>query len=266
MSSEVEPTTGAVVQSLLRGLAVIEAFDKDHPSLTLSDVARRTNISRAAARRILLTLVKLGYAASDGKFFELRPKILNLGFSYLSSLGLWELAQPYMEELVEAVGESCSASVLEGIHVVYVARVPTKRRIMSINLNIGTRLPAHATSMGRVLLAGLDAETLESFLDSTSFAKFTDKTVTDPDDLRRIVKDVRRQRWAMVDQELEEGLRSVAVPLRDKNDRIFAAINISTHAQRMSMDDVVTHVLPKLQECGDLITRAIGRRGIAGLN
>ena len=224
-------------------------------------MVRRTKFSRAAARRLLLTLVELGYAATDGKHYELRPKILNLGFSYLSSLGLWELAQPYMEEFVEDVDVSCSASLLDGLDVVYVVREPTQKRVMSININIRTRLPAHATSMGRVLLAGLDAGTLESFLDDTPLKKFTDKTVTDPDELRRIIKAVHRQGWAIIDQELEQGLRSIAVPMKDKQGRVIAAVNISTHAQRMSVDEVTNFILPRLLDCGEKINHALGRRG-----
>jgi IclR family pca regulon transcriptional regulator len=143
------------VRALAKGLAVIEAFDARSPSMTLSDVARKTALSRGTARRLLLTLTELGYVGFDGKLFALRPRALNLGFAYLHSQSLWQLGQPYMVELVERVHESCSVAVLDGTDIVYVARVPTAVRIMSINLGIGTRLPAFATSMGRVLLAAL---------------------------------------------------------------------------------------------------------------
>jgi IclR family pca regulon transcriptional regulator len=153
---QLEEATGTdFVRALAKGLAVIEAFDARTPSMTLSDVARKTGLSRGTARRLLLTLVALGYAGFDGKLFSLHPRVLNLGFAYLHSQNLWQLAQPYMVELVERVHESCSIAVLDGTEIVYVARVPTAVRIMSINLGIGTRLPAFATSLGRVLLAGL---------------------------------------------------------------------------------------------------------------
>jgi IclR family pca regulon transcriptional regulator len=260
LSIDKEIKSVEVVQSLARGLAVIEAFDKDNRSLTLSDVSRRTGYSRAAARRLLLTLVELGYATLDGKLFELRPKILNLGFAYLSSLGLWEMAQPYMEELVEEVGESCSASVLEDFEVVYVVRVPTRKRVMSININIGTHLPAHATSMGRILLAGMDSNTLDKYLEEAPLERYTDKTITNPVELKKIIEQVRQDGWAMVDCELEGGLRSIAVPLKDKNNKVVAAVNISTQAQRISIPELTNDILPKLKECGDKITRALGGR------
>src|SRR5512139_1746855 len=143
------------VQSLERGLAVIRAFDRDHPELTLSEVATATGVTRAAARRFLLTLAELGYVRSDGRLFALTPRVLELGYAYLSSMSLPEVAEPHLEALVATVNESSSVSVLDGTDVVYVARVPTSR-IMTVSISVGTRFPAYATSMGRVLLAGLD--------------------------------------------------------------------------------------------------------------
>ena len=190
------------VQSLERGLAVIRAFGAESPELRLSDVARATGLTRAAARRFLLTLVKLGYVRQDGNFFSLRPRVLELGYAYLSVLSLPEVAQPHMEALVGEVNESSSIAVLDDLDIVYVARVPTQR-IMTITIAVGTRLPAYATSMGRVLLAGLPSEALEECLERVEIEPLTPMTVPDPDALRDRIERVRNAGWAAVDQELE---------------------------------------------------------------
>src|SRR3954462_1595005 len=222
------------VQSLERGLAVIRAFDAEHRELALSDVARSTGLTRAAARRFLLTLVKLGYVPlADGRF-SLRPRVLDLGYAYLSSLSLPDVAQPHMEALVAKVNESSSISVLDDTEVVYVVRVPT-RRIMSITLAVGTRLPAYATSMGRVLLANLPEEELEERLARVEFKPLTKRTVKDATALRKVLAGVRKQGYALTDQELEEGLRSVAVPIRDSSGDVVAALNVSVHASRATV-------------------------------
>jgi len=243
------------VRALAKGLAVIEAFDARSPSMTLSDVARKTALSRGTARRLLLTLVELGYVGFDGKLFSLRPRALNLGFAYLHSQNLWQLGQPYMVELVERVHESCSVAVLDGIDIVYVARVPTAARIMSINLGIGTRLPAFATSMGRVLLADLPQDQVERLLEQASpLAKYTAKTVTEPPALLREIDAVRRQGWAMVDQELETGLRSIAAPILDGAGRSIAALNIGTHASRWPIQKLTQEVVPLLKQTAAAIS------------
>ena len=231
------------VQSLERGLAVIRAFDAEHRELALSEVARLTGLTRAAARRFLLTLVKLGYVNFSQGRFSLRPRVLELGYAYLSSLTLPEVALPHMEQLVATVNESCSISVLDDIDVVYVARVPT-RRIMSITLAVGTRLPAFVTSMGRVLLAGLPDEELEERLARIEVTPLTSRTVADKDELRTILAGVRRQGYAATDQELEEGLRSLAVPLRSSSGAVTAALNVSVHASRASMAALRREFLP----------------------
>ena len=231
------------VQSLERGLAVIRAFDAEHRELALSDVARATGLTRAAARRFLLTLVKLGYVHfADGRF-SLRPRVLELGYAYLSSLTLPEVAQPHMEALVAKVNESSSISVLDDLEVVYVVRVPT-RRIMSITLSVGTRLPAYATSMGRVLLAHLPEDELEERIDRIEIRPLTARTVTNKDDLRAILAATRKQGYAATDQELEEGLRSLAVPIRDSSESVIAALNVSVHASRASMAVLRRDFLP----------------------
>jgi len=228
--TEPAPRAEHFVQSLERGLAVIRAFSADAPELTLSDVARRTGLTRAAARRFLLTLVDLHYVHTDGRVFWLAPRVLELGHGYLSSLSLPEIAEPYMERLVAAVRESCSVSVLDGDDVVYVARVAVSR-IMTVSINVGTRLPAHRTSMGRVLLAGR----AEDPPDATP-------------ELRRKLARVRTDGYALVDQELEEGLRSIAVPIRDRAGAVVAAMNLSTHAGRRTVEAMRAELLPPLRE------------------
>jgi len=240
------------VQSLDRGLAVIRAFGPGRERLSLSDVARETGLTRAAARRFLLTLVKLGYVRSDGREFSLRPRVLELGYAYLSGLAMPEIASPHLEELVAKVRESSSISVLDGDHIVYVARVPTKR-IMTVAISVGTRFPAYATSMGRVLLAGMSEDELNRYLAEADFESFTARTVTDPDRLREIVREVGRQGYAIVDEELEEGLRAIAAPIHGSGGAVTAAINVSAHASRVSLAAMRTGLLPALLETASRI-------------
>jgi IclR family transcriptional regulator, pca regulon regulatory protein len=240
------------VQSLERGLAVIRAFGAERPELRLSDVARATGLTRAAARRFLLTLVRLGYVRQNGSTFSLRPRILELGYAYLSALSLPEVAQPHMETLVGEVNESSSVAVLDDLDIVYVARVPT-RRIMTITIAVGTRLPAYATSMGRVLLAGLEGDALSERLARIELEQLTATTVPDLDALRERIEEVRAAGWAAVDQELEQGVRSAAVPIRDATDAVVAALNVSVHATRMTMQALRREVIPKLLRTAEAI-------------
>ncbi|MEU6426234.1 IclR family transcriptional regulator [Microbispora sp. NPDC046973] len=233
------------VQSLARGLAVIRAFDAASPELTLSEVARKTGLTRAAARRFLLTLAGLGYVRTDGRLFSLSPRVLELGYAYLSSLSLPEVALPHLERLVAEVHESASVSVLDDTDIVYVARVPTAR-IMRVTIAIGTRFPAYCTSMGRVLLAGLPPEDLDAYLARADLDRLTPHTTTSPVALRTALDRVRDQGWAMVDQELEEGLRSIAAPIRDRGGRVVAAVNISSHASRTTLESARRDLLPPL--------------------
>jgi IclR family transcriptional regulator, pca regulon regulatory protein len=235
------------VQSLDRGLAVIRAFGPDRERLSLSEVARATGLTRAATRRFLLTLVKLGYVRSDGREFSLRPRVLELGYAYLSGLAMPEVAAPHLEELVARVRESSSISVLDGHHIVYVARVPTKR-IMTVAISVGTRFPAYATSMGRVLLAGMNSGEFDRYLAEADLEPITARTVTDPARLREIVAEVDRQGYAIVDQELEEGLRAIAAPIRGASGTVTAAINLSAHASRVSLAAMRADLLPALLE------------------
>ncbi|HEX3825430.1 MAG TPA: IclR family transcriptional regulator C-terminal domain-containing protein [Mycobacteriales bacterium] len=247
-----KPHSTDFVQSLERGLAVIRAFDAEHPELSLSDVARATDLPRAAARRFLLTLVELGYVRTDGKLFALRPRILELGYAYLSSIELPDVAQPHMETLVAQIHESCSLSVLDSGDIIYVARVPT-RRIMTVAINVGTRFPAYATSMGRVLLAALAPAELDDYLASTDLRALTPKTVSDPKRLRTTLARIASQGFALVDQELEVGLRSIAVPVHGAEGNVVAALNVSMHVGRGSAEAARRELLPHLREAAAAI-------------
>ena len=246
--------SGEFVQSLERGLSVIRAFDAEHSRLTLSEVATATGLSRAAARRFLHTLVHLGYMRTAGGRFELRPKILELGYAYLSSLTLPEVAMPHLEELVEEVHESSSVSELDGSDVVYIARVPTKR-IMTVTISVGTRFPAYATSMGRVLLAAQPEPWLDAYLAGASLHHLTGHTITTANGLRQELRKIRARGWALIDQELEEGLRSLAAPIRDSDGAVIAAVNVATHAGRRSLDSIVADLLSPLLATAERIER-----------
>jgi IclR family pca regulon transcriptional regulator len=226
-------------------LAVIRAFGPENPHLTLSEVARATGLTRAAARRFLLTLVELGYVRNDGRDFSLRPRVLELGYAYLSGLSLTEVAAPHMEELVTTVHESSSVSVLDGDDIVYIVRVPTKR-IMTVTIAVGTRFPAYATSMGRVLLAHRAPEEIARYLNAVDLKPLTRRTVTDGQRLGSILNGVRAQGFAIVDQELEDGVRSLAAPLHGASGAVIAAINVSAHASRVTMDTLRKDLLPHL--------------------
>ncbi|MFC3493691.1 IclR family transcriptional regulator domain-containing protein [Glycomyces rhizosphaerae] len=233
------------VQTLARGLAVIRAFNAERPELTLSEVAKETGLTRAASRRFLLTLTDLGYVRADGRHFALTPRVLELGFAYLSSLTLPEIAQPHLERLVADVQESASVAVLDGTDVVYVSRVATSR-IMRVAINIGTRFPAAHTSMGRILLAGLPPEALDERIEGLRLEPFTTYSVTDKKRLRAELDRVRSQGWAFVDQELEEGLRSIAVPIRESGGKVVAALNVSSTTSRTTLDSARRKLLPSL--------------------
>jgi IclR family transcriptional regulator, pca regulon regulatory protein len=205
-------------------------------------------------------LVQLGYVRSDGREFSLRPRVLELGYAYLSGLALPEIAAPHLEELVAKVRESSSISVLDGDHIVYVARVPTKR-IMTVAISVGTRFPAYATSMGRVLLAAMSPENLELYLARANLDALTGRTVTDPEALRAVISDVARQGYALVDQELEEGLRAIAAPIHGKGGAVTAAINLSAHASRVTMTAMRTDLLPALQDTARRIEADLRAQG-----
>ena len=248
------------VQSFARGLEVIRSFSARAPQQTLSEVAAATGLTRAGARRILLTLQTLGYVRSDGKYYALTPRILDLGFAYLSSTPLWNLAEPAMEALVDEVKESCSAAVLEGLDVVYVLRVHT-HKIMSTNLGVGSRLPAFWTSMGRVLLAALPPDELRVLMARREQRAFTRHTLTGDDELYAEIARVREQGWALLNQELEEGLISIAAPIRNARGQTVAALNISGQANRTSEQMMRERLLPQLLAATRHISQLLSASG-----
>ena len=252
---------GKFVQSLARGLDVIRAFDAEHHSMTLTEVAKLTGLSRATARRFLLTLADLGYVRADGKRFELTAQVLQLGYAYLSSHSLPQLIEPVLEELSAELNQSASASVLDGTDVVYIARVHT-RRIMRVGIAVGTRFPAYATSMGRVLLAHLEPAALDRALAARPLDALTPNTVTDPVLLRAELAAVRERGWCLVDQELELGLRSLAVPVFAPDGTVAAALNVSMGvlsgaAGAASPLEAAMELLPALRAAADRVEEAL---------
>jgi IclR family transcriptional regulator, pca regulon regulatory protein len=251
-------SSATYVQSLERGLAVIRALSTPEPQ-TQSDVARATGLSRAAVRRSLLTLEHVGYVRDTDGRFALTPRVLELGYAYLSGLTLPEVAHPHLERLVAEVHESSSVSVLAGEDIVYVARVPT-RRIMSVSITVGTRFPAFATSMGRVLLAGLPDEQLAEILAAADLRQLTPQTIRSPRALGDEIEQTRRQGYAIVDQELEAGLRSIAAPIHDGAGAVVAAVNLSTQASSNSVTEMRRRLLPPLRITAEAIQRDLAAR------
>ena len=242
--------------SLARGLAVIHAFQERKRQLTIAQISHRTEIPRAAVRRCLLTLMKLGYVATDGRTWSLLPKVLTLGHAYLSSTPLAVTAQPILDRLSDQLHEACSMATLEGDEVLYLARSATPQRLISVDLSVGSRLPAYCTSMGRVLLAGLSDAALEDYLARADLQIKTSRTLHTPEALRENIAEIRRQGWVIVDQELETGLRSLAVPLHDSAGQVLAALNVGTHVSRVSRKELETRFLPVLlQASEELSTR-----------
>jgi IclR family transcriptional regulator, pca regulon regulatory protein len=233
--------------SLARGLAVIQAFSTQKRQLSISEVSAKTGFSRAAVRRCLYTLIKLGFAGSDDSHhFFLQPRILALGHSYISSMPLAASAQPVLDHVSQVLHESCSIATLEGLDIIYVARANVTR-IMSIDLGVGSRLPAFCTSMGRVLLANLPPAELESFFERVQFTRHTSKTIVTAEKLRQALRLVARNGYSLVDQELEIGLRSMAVPIENPNGKVVAALNVGAHAQRLSIQELQNKFLPQLR-------------------
>ena len=233
--------------SLARGLAVIQAFSQRRHHLTISQLSTTTGLSRAAVRRCLYTLAKLGFAGSDdNRHFFLRPRILALGHSYISSMPLATAAQPVLEHISRQLHESCSIATLDGVDIVYIARANVTR-IMSIDLGVGSRLPAFCTSMGRAILANLPPEELEAILARVEFKRYTERTITNPAKLTQALRQIRRDGYSIIDQELEHGLRSMAVPIQNPSGKVVAALNIGAHAQRVSIQDMQTKFLPHLR-------------------
>jgi IclR family pca regulon transcriptional regulator len=240
-----------------KGLRVIEAFGEAKPRLTITDVANETGLDRATARRCLLTLSELGYAHYDGKYFELTPRILRLGHAYLSATTLPRLIQPFLDRLSEKVGQSASASVLDGNEIVYVARA-SQKRVMSINLMAGSRLPAYCTSMGRVLLANLSPSEAYHILETSDRRKLTENTVTDIAALRVELDRARAQGYAVNNQEIELGLCSIGVPLMDRKGRVVGAINIGAPAAAVPGEQLAERFLSSMLEVQSAVQPLLG--------
>lgn len=244
------------INALSRGLAIIRAFANQRDQLTLSEISRLVDLPRATARRVLITLTKLGYVDSNGKYFKLTPKVLTLAQAYFSSAPLPHIARPYLEHVSSTLGESCSLSVLSGEEVIYIARSSLKRSA-SVEREVGVNLPAYCTSMGRVLLASLSQEDLDAYFNRAVIRKFNEKTVTDPQQLRHIIDHVRQQGFCIIDGELEPTLRAVAVPVRNAAGLVVAAAHISTDPNRVSVERLTNEFLPILQESVRQIRRAL---------
>lgn len=244
-SVEDEANTRDHVGSLERGLAVMEILARHPAGMTLTEMAEEAGLTRAGARRFLLTLVATGYATQSGRLFSLSPRLLTVARTWLGGASLWTFAAPIMREVAGRFDEACNAAVLSGEDVVYVARIPG-RRILSVALDVGTRLPAYCTSMGRVLLAGLAAEEQKSFLAEAKIERRTQKTITSRAALSKAIEKAKSDGFAIVDEELELGLRSIAVPINDRAARTVAAINVSTQSVRFSVEAMEREILPVL--------------------
>jgi IclR family pca regulon transcriptional regulator len=247
------------VQSLERGLAVLGAFTARDMSLTISQVAERTGLSRATARRLLLTLEQLGYVETNRREFSLTPAVLELAKPFAGPVDPWGFAKPYLQSLTDRLEESASIAVLDGTDILYVARTPT-RRLMTLAVTVGSRLPAHATSKGRVLLAFLPEAELEAYFRRSAIERYTDRTVVNENELRAILAEIRTEGWAIVDQQLEEGLCSVAAPIVEPSGRVSAALSVCAHAGRVDPTTLRSEFLPLVLETARRVTAVWGRR------
>lgn len=259
LADDHEDSNRDYVASLARGLDVICAFTRFTPHMTLSEVAKVAGMSRATARRLLLTLVREGYAEKSGRTFSLRPKVLQLGYSALSSVGILDIVQPVMNELTQRTQESIFTAVLTGDEVTYLAR-STPDRVMSVSINIGNRLPAYAVSTGRVLLAGEPEEALARYLDQVDLAQHTSNTITSKAKLRKAIDETRELGYSLVDEELEAGVRSLSVPIHDASGRVIAALNACCPASRFTVEQMRNQLVPELQEAAARINRSF--RGV----
>ena len=241
------------VASLEAGLSVLLTFDEGHSSMTLSQVAERANIDRAKARRYLLTLHALGYVHKDKRQFSLTPKSLSIGASYLVGMHHHDIIQFYLERVTEITGESCSFAVLDNDEVVYIARSAAKHRLLSIGISVGTRLPAVYTSIGRAILANLPDEQRKNYVDSVELTSHTPYSITDPQQLLKELQKAKDDQYVIVDQELDTGLRSLALPVYKSNNELIGAINVSTNASRVSHEVLINEFLPTLRDCAEKI-------------
>lgn len=240
-----EGTGPDFIEALARGLDVIAAFPPGRPAMSLTEVASATGLARPTARRILLTLRELGYVRAEGVGFALTPRVLDLGVAYVRSMGLWDVARPHLEQLSARTGESCSVAQLDGSDIVYVARVAVPK-IVALAVQIGTRFPALQTSLGKVLLAALCPEEVDAVLAEQTRSGLTPRWQPDRDEREAVLREVRARGWALTDQQLALGIRSVAAPLRDGSGRVIAALNVNTHAAETPVEHLVGHHLPLL--------------------
>lgn len=234
------------IRAVERAMSVLRAFTPERPELTLTEVATATGLDRAGARRLLLTLVDLGYVRHDDRHFALTSRVLEFGYAYLSSRSLPRIAEPHLQRLTDELHEMSSMALLEGDEIRYIAQVPGPR-LISVKIPVGTRFPAHATSMGKVLLAGLAPETLEAKLGAMDLRPVTVRTVTTRESLRTELATVRKQGYVICDDELEGGLRGVAVPLRGPDGQVLAALNVSLHSNSASEEEMRREVVPRLR-------------------
>jgi IclR family pca regulon transcriptional regulator len=248
------------IGAMAKGLAVIRAFGEGYAVLTLSQVAERTGLTRAGARRYLLTLQELGYAGQEGRSFFLTPKVLSLGYAYLSSMPLWSFAAPILERLVEDIGETCSLSVLDDTELVYVLRIPV-HRILDAGVNVGTRLPTYCNSMGRVLLGGLNESQLEDYFSRVELKPFTSRTVTDPAKLRRIIAADRAKGHSWASGEMQEHITGLSVPVLDPQGRVVAALNVSVNKPDVSEKTLMARTLPRLKRAAQQMSASVAITG-----
>jgi IclR family transcriptional regulator, pca regulon regulatory protein len=256
MTQPISESNREFVGSLAKGLSVIRVFGKDSPTMSVSEVARSTGITRAGARRLLLTLHSLGYLRTDGRRFSLAPKTLELGYSFLSSRGWLSIASPLLENLKTTLTESVSVTMLEDTDVVYIARFPADR-VLTVSMDVGSRRPAYCTAMGRVLLGELPELEARAILDRSHLVAHTPRTVVDKEALMEEFRKARRQGHAIVDQELEDGLVAASVPLRDCNRAMLAAVNVCGHASQLTLDDLERRCLPALRETVSRISQSV---------
>jgi len=247
------------LKTLDKGMMVIKSFDSESPRMTLTQVASKTKMSRASARRFLLTLQDLGYVIKVDDSFQLTAKILEIGHQYLSNLNFIEVITPFMREVSRKLFKACSASILNDTDIVYVARIPSQHQILSVNLNIGSRLPAYCTSMGRVLLGNLNEEELNLHFEQAHLISHTTHTVTEVGKLRKLVSLVREDGYCIVNQELEENLCSVAVPVRNQQGQILCAINVGMPVGKLKVRDITQDYLPVLQEAASKAETILAR-------
>lgn len=247
-----------LVRALERGLTVIRSFSPRHANMSVSEVAERTRLSRATARRILLTLENLGYVRCEGSRYSLRPTVLELGYAYLSSVHPWDAAFPLMEQLSEQVGENSLAGVRDKTDVICVAR--TTRRLVTVAVYVGGRVPAHASSMGRAILAFADDHDLDEYFAAANLKQITRHTVTSEAHLKDDLAQVREQGWSIVENELEEGLTSVSAPVFGTGEKVVAALNISAHGHRVSREDAEADIVPRLLACAREVSLLFGAR------